>query len=547
MAMCLRSFLKNSLRSTIKNVITRNFVASEGGRAAGPPPISAGCPPLEDDKPCRHNRLRGLVLGLYTNPDDLYDPGKLTPTGERYNAMVCGRLYELLQYAGKPPVKGEVRVYFNLDEDFNSVAVVGLGRECQGYDVFEQMDEGKEAIRVASAQGAKALQKMHATKVYVESFGHAESAAEGSALGVWLYQEKKMKKHQLFIPQLELYDDCDWTGWQIGLQKAAAQNLARQLMDTPANLMTPTSFAQNAVEVLCKSGVNVEVKVRGWAETQKMYAFLAVAQGSCEPPIFLELSYYGASRDERPVVMIGKGITYNSGGICIKPCNKQRYMRGDMGGAACVVAACRAVAGLQLPINVRALIPLCENMPGCAAMRPGDIVKAMNGKSIKIESTDTAGRLCLADALVYAQNFWPRFIIDVGTMTNDMKHSLGAAASGVFSNSEALWEYMLAASMHTGDRVWRFPLWEHFTKLVAHHHAVDVKTYGRGGRPRCGEACKVAAFLNEFVPCGDWLHMDTYGVMRTNGKDFPYLREGMSGRPTRTLVEFLSQLVCHRE
>lgn len=161
---------------------------------------------------------------------------------------------------------------------------------------------GKEAIRIASAQGAKALQKMNARKVYVESFGHAESAAEGSALGVWLYQEKKMKKYQILIPQLELYDDCDWTGWQIGLQKAAAQNLARQLMDTPANLMTPTSFAQNAVEVLCKSGVNVEVKVRGWAETQKMYAFLAVAQGSCEPPIFLELSYYGASRDERPVV-----------------------------------------------------------------------------------------------------------------------------------------------------------------------------------------------------------------------------------------------------
>ncbi|KAL1516668.1 hypothetical protein ABEB36_000551 [Hypothenemus hampei] len=541
----LRTIFGGSLIRRVPKIFTRTLAEKASGTS---PPLGAGCPPLDSaEHPCKFNRMKGLVLGMYTNPDDQFDPGKLTPAGERYNAMVCGRLYELIQYAGKPPSKGEVRVYFNLDEEFSSVVVVGLGRECQGYDVFEQMDEGKEAIRIAAAQGAKALQKMNAMKVYVESFGHAESAAEGSALGVWLYQEKKMKKYQILIPQLELYDDCDWTGWQIGLQKAAAQNLARQLMDTPANLMTPTSFAQNAVEVLCKSGVNVEVKVRGWAETQKMTAFLAVAQGSCEPPIFLELSYYGASRDERPVVLVGKGITYNSGGLCLKPCNKQRYMRGDMGGAACVVAACRAVAGLQLPINIRALVPLCENMPGCAAMRPGDIVKAMNGKSIKIESTDTAGRLCLADALVYAQNFWPRFIVDVGTMTNDMKHSLGGAASGVFSNSEALWEYMLAASMHTGDRVWRFPLWEHFTKLVSHHHNVDVKTYGRGGRPRCGEACKVAAFLNEFVPCGDWLHMDTYGVMRTDGKDYPYLREGMSGRPTRTLVEFLSQLVCHRE
>ncbi|VEN51679.1 unnamed protein product, partial [Callosobruchus maculatus] len=366
--------------------------------------------------------------------------------------MVCNRLTDLLSYA-PPPKKGEVRVFYNIDPEFSLVAVAGLGRECQGYDVFEQMDEGKEAIRIASATGCKALQKMRVERVFVESFGHSESAAEGSALGVWLYQEKKNVKLQKVIPTLELYDDCDWTGWQIGLQKAAAQNLARQLMDCPANMMTPTSFAQNAVEVLCKSGINVEVKVKGWAETQQMNAFLAASQGSCEPPIFLELSYYGACKDERPVILIGKGITYNSGGICLKDCNKQRYMRGDMGGAACVLAACRAVAGLQLPLNIRALIPLCENMPGCAAMRPGDIVKAMNGKSIKIESTDTAGRLCLADALVYAQNFWPRFIVDVGTMTNDMKHALGASASGVWSNSEALWEYMLAASMHTGDRV----------------------------------------------------------------------------------------------
>lgn len=299
--------------------------------------------------------------------------------------------------------------------------------------------------------------------------------------------------------------------------------------------------------MLCKAGVNVEVKVRGWAETQKMYAFLAAAQGSCEPPIFLEISYYGASRDERPVVLIGKGITYNSGGLCLKDCRQMKHMRGDMAGAAIVVAATRAVAGLQLPLNIRGLIPLCENMPGCAAMRSGDIVRAMNGKSIEIEETDCAGRLALADALVYAQNFWPRFIVDVGTMTYDISNALGAATSGVFSNSEALWEYMLAASMHTGDRVWRMPLWEHFTKLLTHNPNCDVKTLGRRGRHHYGGACKAAAFLNEFVPCGDWLHIDNFGVMCSNGEDYPYLRKGMSGRPTRTLVEFLSQLVCHRE
>ncbi|CAH1371914.1 hypothetical protein MTP99_013392 [Tenebrio molitor] len=544
MALRFIGYFLNSPRALRLSSLGKHYTTGGSGPSAG-----AVCgQQSKDEDPCKSHLNKGLVLGLYTNPDDPLDPGKLTPAGERYNRMVCGRLLDLLRYAGPPPTKGKVRIFYNIENEISSVAIVGLGRECQGYDVFEQMDEGKESIRIAAAAGCRALQELRLTKIFVESFGHAESSAEGAALGVWLFQEKKKKEHQILIPQLELWDDCDWTGWQIGLQKAAAQNLARQLMDTSANYMTPTSFAQNAVEVLCKSGVNVEVKVRGWAETQKMFAFLAVAQGSCEPPIFLELSYYGAARDERPVVLIGKGITYNSGGLCLKPCGKQEKMRGDMGGAACVVAACRAVAGLQLPLNIRALIPLCENMPGCAAMRPGDIVKAMNGKSIKIESTDTGGRLCLADALVYAQNFWPRLIVDVGTMTSDMKKSLGKAASGVFSNSEALWEYMLAASMHTGDRVWRFPLWEHFTHLVARHYeSVDVKTYGRGFKPHDGEACRVAAFLNEFVPCGDWLHMDTYGVMYSNGFDYPYLRRGMSGRPTRTLVEFLSQLVCNRE
>lgn len=496
---------------------------------------------------CGDQKRTGLVLGVYEHPEDKLHPGKLTTTGEKHNRLLHGRIMKILTKLSPAPKKGQVRVLFDMEPDFVAIALVGLGRECLGYDSFEQMDEGKEAIRIASAAGARALQQLPLRKICVESFGHSESAAEGAAMGVWLYQEKKAKDQQIHIPILELFDDCDWTGWQIGLQKAAAQNLARQLMDTPANLMTPTSFAQNAVEVLCKSGVNVEVKVKGWAETQNMNAFLAVSKGSCEPPIFLELSYYGASRDERPIVLIGKGVTYNSGGLCLKSCKEQAVMRGDMGGAACVVAACRAVAGLQLPINVRGLIPLCEHMPGCAAMRPGDIVKAMNGKTIKIESTDCAGRLVLADALVYAQTFWPRFIVDVGTMTMGMWKALGPTASGVFTNSEALWEYMLAASMHTGDRVWRFPLWDHFSVQLTAHKSVDVKTHGKGPRRGIGDPCRVAAFLNEFVPCGDWLHLDTQSVMKSTGNEYTYLRPGMSGRPTRTLVEFLSQLVCHKE
>ncbi|XP_045463432.1 cytosol aminopeptidase-like [Harmonia axyridis] len=530
----LSGILKQHQNVTYRNISTAHV------RLAVPSPADIAT------EACSVRTHKGLVIGLYINPDDHLDVGTLTPTGQRYNSYVNNRIMELLHFCGPPPSKGVVRIFYDVDKAFDAVAVVGLGRQCQGYDVFEQMDENKEAIRIAAAAGCQALQELHMRKICVDSFGHSESAAEGSALGVWLYQEKRSKRNQLIIPLLELHDDCDWTGWQIGLQKAAAQNLARQLMDTPANLMTPTSFAQNAVEVLCKSGVNVEVKVRGWAETNNMNAFLAVSSGSCEPPIFLEISYYGCARDERPVVLIGKGVTYNSGGLCLRNLAHQQLMRGEMSGAAVVVATCKAVAGLQLPLNVRGLIPLCENMPGCGAVKPGDVIKCSNGKSLFIESTKCAGRLALVDTAFYAQNFWPRFIMNVGAISACTRKSFGQACTVACTNSEALWEYMFAASMHTGDRVWRMPLWKHFNRLLTENHECDVKVNGRARATdtHYGGPCKVASFIDAFMPAGDWINLDTMGVMYSTGLDFVYLREGMSGRPTRTIIEFLSQIVC---
>lgn len=384
----------------------------------------------------------------------------------------------------------------------------GLGSECLGYNRYEVIDEGKEAIRMAAAAGVRKLQEIETSKIYVEGFGHSESAAEGAAMSVWINQEFKDIKTQLHVPQIEMWTErgleCDWDGWKIGLQKAHAQNLARQLQETPANLMTPTLFAQNIVEVLCLSGVNVEVKVRSWAESQNMNAFLAVAKGSCEPPIFLELSYYGTERNERPIVLIGQGNTYDSGGLCKKSLADLRDMRGDMTGAATVVAACKACAALKLPVNIRALIPLCEHMIGCNAMKPGDIVAAMNGKSIEIESTDNEAPLILADALCYAETFGPKFIVDVGTLSKHVLNAVGPTATGIFTNSEELWKQVKTASIHTGDRVWRMPLWKYYTDQVTDSKKVDVQNVGRSGG---GEPSKFAAFLREFVPCGKWMHM----------------------------------------
>lgn len=500
----------------------------------------------DDSEACAETCSRGLVLGVYADECNKKDTGILTPVAWKFNKVVtCGRLMELLRYAGPMPKRGELRIFYDLHSHYSAVAVVGLGRECMGYDSYEVMDEGKEAIRNGVAVGCRALQDICVEKIVVENFGHTESAAEGAAMAIWAYQELKNKHNILTMPTLDLYVekgcDCDWEGWQIGLHKAAAQNLARELQETPANLLTPTYFAQNVVEVLCKSGVNVEVKVKGWAESQQMNAFLAISRASCEPPIFLELSYYGACHDERPIVLVGQGVTYDAGGLNLKGKRELEIMRGDMSGAACVVAVCRAVATLKLPVNIRGLIPLCENTVGCNSCRPGDVVKAMNSKSVEIEDVSREDALVLIDALLYAQNFWPKFIVDIGTTSKETIQTFHEAATGVYTNSEILWQQMRNASMHTGDRVWRMPLWNYFQREVTHSKAVDVQNVGIG---KGGRACRSAALLREFVPCGEWMHIDARNVMTTDGKDFKYLREGMAGRPTRTLVEFICQQVC---
>lgn len=500
---------------------------------------------VSDETSCVNRLGFGLLLGIYSNNDGRHNTSVLTPSAERYDKKTCGRLQRLISLAGPCPKLGEVRIFYDLEPEFSAVAIVGLGKRCEGYSEEENLDKGKEHIRVAAAAAAQALVKIDINRLYCESFGHAESCAEGVALSVWIYQEYKNKKYRRNPVFLELYDDYDFTGWQIGLQKAAAQNLAKGLTEAPANEMTPILFAQKAVEILCKAGVNVQVKVRNWVETQGMGGFLAVAKGSCQEPVFLEIAYQGCGCCmEQPIVLIGKGCTFDSGGLCLREANDMMMMgKSDMAGAACIVAAIRAVASLQLPLNIRGLIPLCEHMPGCNAMKPGDIIETYNCKSVLIQDTRLEGRLLLADALAYANAFRPWFTLDVASLCEEASSLFSTASSLIFTNSDKLWNTIQLASVHTGDRVWRMPLFDHYHKKVTVSSSVDIKNYGRvtpGGEP-----CRAAAFLREFAPCGNWMHIDNYGVLRSDGKSDPkYLKKGMTGRPTRTIIEFLSQLIC---
>ncbi|KAG6329095.1 hypothetical protein ID866_9995, partial [Astraeus odoratus] len=337
--------------------------------------------------------------------------------------------------------------------------------------------------------------------------------------------------------------------WDRGVIYAKAQNLARTLMELPANMLTPTAFAERA-KAEFKGIANVEIHIRdeAWAAKKGMRTFLSVTKGTNEPAKFLEIHYKGApSPHAQPLAFVGKGITFDSGGICLKPGNGMKLMRGDMGGAAAVVSSVLAIAQLKLPINVVAVTPLCENLPGPSANKPGDIVYAMNGKSVEIDNTDAEGRLILADALYYASTeFKPHTVIDVATLTGAMDVALGEIFTGVFSTSDELWQQLHAAGEAEYDRFWRLPLDEDYGPQI---YSSNADLCNLGGKP--AGACTAALFLKSFVdgiepkdgkqPAVQWAHVDIAGTMEFT-RTTPYQEKGMTGRPVRALVEYARRL-----
>jgi len=492
---------------------------------------------------CAMNDKKGIILGVYTDENDEH---VFTKTAQKFNEKTDGKLEDMLKMAGCHMEVGFGKAFNNVDQEFWAVALVGLGRENAGYNELEAIDEGLESARQAAGIGAQLLKNEGCSRVLVEGLGFPEQAAEGTALALWTYQENKMRENWQVIPTIELFDDPDMEGFQRGLFKAESQNLARRLSDTPANLMTPLHFAQEVVNELCPCGIKVEVHDRDWIEHMKFNAFMAVARGSCEPPVVLDVAYCGGPQDMKPILLVGKGITFDSGGLCLKKCKGMARYRGDLTGAAAIIGAIRSASALSLPINIQAVIALCENMPSGMAMKCGDIVMGMNGKSIMITDTDNEGRLAMADCFVYGLNVHkPRLVIDVASLTPGIAAGLGSAPSGVFCNSQTMWSQTRKAGIITGDRTWRMPLWKFYTHRVTNYPSHDVDNKGEGK----GDPCLAAAFLNEFLSCIDWIHFDTTGVgLLADDKVVSYYTKGrMTGRPTRTLTQLLYQLSCPEE
>ncbi|TDL15587.1 leucine aminopeptidase [Rickenella mellea] len=426
-------------------------------------------------------------------------------------------------------------------------ALVSLGDD---YSKKSQIAQ-REVVRKAIGKGVGVVKDVALStgvkKVSIVGDIDAHAAAVGAHLALHTFTLKtKPDANPGKDITLTPSEETDQAEWIRGAEFANAQIFARELMELPGNLMTPTIFCERVKQAF--SGVeNVEIHVRdkAWAEEKGMNTFLSVAKGTSEPPKLLEIHYKGSkTTNDRPLAFVGKGITFDSGGISIKPSADMKLMRGDMGGAATVCASALAIAKLKIPIDLVVVTPLSENMPGPAANKPGDIIYAMNGKSIEIDNTDAEGRLVLSDAIYYTSTtFKPHTLIDVATLTGAMVIALGEHFSGVFSTSDTLWEELRVAGEHEHDRFWRMPLDDEFGPQI---HSSNADLCNTGGRP--GGSCTAALFLKAFVdgidgeePSVRWAHIDIAGSMEAI-RSGPYQAKGMTGRPTRALIEFASRL-----
>jgi leucyl aminopeptidase len=314
-----------------------------------------------------------------------------------------------------------------------------------------------------------------------------------------------------------------------GLALSAGVSLTKDLGNLPPNVCTPTYLAEQAILLGKTYGLKIEVLERAALEKLGMGSFLAVAQGSEEPPKLIVLQHLKGNKNDKPVVLVGKGITFDTGGISIKPGAEMDEMKYDMCGAASVLGTFKTIAEMDLPLNVIGIIPTCENMPDGRAVRPGDVLTSMSGLTIEVLNTDAEGRLILCDALTYAERFEPSAVVDIATLTGACVIALGHHATGLFSNNDDLAKELLSAGEASLDRAWHMPMWEEYQPLLDSNFA-DMANIGG----RAGGSITAACFLSRFAKKYDWAHLDIAGTAWKSGKE-----KGGTGRPVPLLTEFL--------
>jgi len=424
------------------------------------------------------------------------------------------------------------------------VVVTGLGKQAE-LSINKIRGAVAEACRWLRKKGVENIASV-AQGAGINNISYEDAAqtiAEGALLGLYAFRKHITKEDDKLgeIKQL-LIVGSDET--KLSLEKgsdkgrilAEATNLARDMVNEPANYMTPSQMAETAMKLDKSHGLEVSVLEREQMAELGMGALLGVAQGSRQPPKFIVLQYKGKNSAELNVALVGKGITFDSGGISIKPSEKLEEMKGDMAGGAAVMAAITAIAQLKPKTNVMAIIPATENLPDGNALKPGDVLTAMNGKTIEIISTDAEGRLILADALSYAKKQGAKLMIDVATLTGACRVALGDICTGAFGNNQELVDKVIAAGTEAGELIWQMPMYDEYQEQNKSDVA-DIKNVGG----RLGGAITAAKFLAEFTNDIPWVHLDIAGTSLSD-KERAYQVKGATGVPVRTLVNLVLSL-----
>ncbi len=419
------------------------------------------------------------------------------------------------------------------------VVVVGLG---------DAADLTPDAIRRATAtalQRARTLKSQQVAAAIPPELDTAttlQAMTEGALLGLYQYHGQKSSEPPVARPEsLAIHLSADamdaaQNGLTAGRAFAAGGITARTLVNLPPNYCTPAYMAEQADNIAKAHGLKCTVLERHQMEALKMGALLAVAQGSATPPRFIILEHNADKKDLAAVVLVGKGVTFDTGGYSLKTADGMVGMKADMGGGAAVIGAMQTVAMLNIPLRVIGLVPAADNMVSGNAYRPQDVVTASNGKTIEIISTDAEGRLLLADALVYAKRYDPAAVVDIATLTGAMVVALGSAASGVYATDDTVMQHLFDAGEFTQERVWRMPLYTDYNKPIESDTA-DMKN-SAGANVRGGGAGIAAAFLKNFVEYPAWAHVDMAGKMTSDG-DNTYVPKGATGYGARLLAEFV--------
>jgi leucyl aminopeptidase len=474
-----------------------------------------------------------LMLGIF-------EDGELSDEARTVDAAANGRLKSVVgrgDLSGKP---GETLLLVDVpDVKASRVLLIGLGaRPSFNRKAWRRAVEGGMGAltRTRITRAAVALPRPDAKELPDYEFGRAIAQMTSNALYRIndLKTGKKPKPHALESIVAGPVRGAGAAAARRGLAHGAAIGVAtrlqRDLGNLPPNICTPTYLGEQAREIAKKySSVKVQVLDEAAIRKEKMGCLLAVTQGSDQPPRFIVLEHRGGKAGKAPVVLVGKGITFDTGGISLKDPPTMDEMKYDMSGAAAVLSSITLAAELRLPLHVVGLVASCENMPSGRAVKPGDIVTSASGQTVEILNTDAEGRLVLSDALNYARRFNPAAIVDIATLTGACVVALGAHHSGLMSNDDALARELLAAGVRVDDRAWQLPLTEEYAEQLKSNFADMANIGGREGG-----AITAAAFLAKFTKNLKWAHLDVAGTAYQGGK-----QKGSTGRPVPLLADFL--------